>query len=43
MNTNEQAHFDQLYHRHLRTLKLRCMSDKTINSYARAVQGSVAA
>lgn len=38
MNTKEQAHFDQLYQRHLRTLKLRGMSDKTIDSYARAVR-----
>lgn len=38
MNTKEQAHFDQLYHLHLRTLKLRGMSDNTINSYARAVR-----
>ena len=38
MNTKEQAHFDKLYRLHLRTLKLRAMSDKTIDSYARAVR-----
>jgi len=38
MNTKEQAHFDQLYRLHLRTLKLRGMSDNTIDSYARAVR-----
>ena len=38
MNPTEQAHFDGLYNRHLRTLKLRGMSDATINSYARAVR-----
>ncbi len=38
MNTKEQAHFDKLYNLHLRTLKLRGMSDNTIDSYARAVR-----
>ncbi len=38
MNITEQAHFDELYNRHLRTLKLRGMSDTTIDSYARAVR-----
>ena len=38
MKPKEQAHFDELYNRHLRTLKLRGMSDATINSYARAVR-----
>ena len=38
MNITEQAHFDELYNRHLRTLKLRGMSDATQNSYARAVR-----
>ncbi len=38
MNTTEQAHFDELYNRHLRALKLRGMSDATIDSYARAVR-----
>ena len=38
MNTKEQAHFDKLYRLHLRTLKLRGMSDNTIDSYARAVR-----
>jgi len=38
MNTKEQAHFDKLYNRHLRALKLRGMSDATIDSYARAVR-----
>lgn len=38
MNTKEQAHFDELYERHLRTLKLQGMSAATISSYARAVR-----
>ena len=38
MNNKEQAHFDKLYRLHLRTLKLRGMSDHTIDSYARAVR-----
>ena len=38
MNTTEQSRFDKLYHRHLRALKLRGMSDKTIDVYARAVR-----
>ena len=38
MNITEQAHFDELYNRHLRTLKLRGMSDATQDSYARAVR-----
>ena len=38
MNTKEQAHFDKLYRLHLRTLKLRGMSDNTIDSYSRAVR-----
>jgi site-specific recombinase XerD len=38
MNTIEQAHFEKLYRLHLRTLKLRGMSDNTIDSYARAVR-----
>lgn len=38
MNSKEQIHFDKLYALHLRTLKLRGMSDKTISSYARAVR-----
>jgi site-specific recombinase XerD len=38
MNSKEQAHFDELYKRHLRALKLRGMSDKTISSYSRAVR-----
>jgi len=38
MNTKEQVHFDKLYRLHLRTLKLRGMSDNTIDSYARAVR-----
>ncbi len=40
MDTQEQAHFDQLYRLHLRTLTLRGMRDATIDSYARAVAGS---
>jgi len=38
MKPTEQAHFDELYNRHLRTLKLRGMSDATIDSYARTVR-----
>lgn len=38
MNTTEQTHFDELYSRHLRALKLRGMSDATIDSYSRAVR-----
>ena len=38
MNTTEQAHFNELYNRHLRTLKLRGMSDATQDSYARSVR-----
>lgn len=38
MNSKEQAHFDALYNRHLRTLKLQGMSDNTISSYSRAVR-----
>ena len=38
MTATEQARFDKLYNLHLRTLKLRGMSDKTIDSYARAIR-----
>jgi integrase/recombinase XerD len=38
MTVTEQARFDKLYNLHLRTLKLRGMSNKTIDSYARAVR-----
>ncbi len=38
MNTQEQAHFDELYSRHLRALKLQGMSEATIDSYARPVR-----
>jgi len=38
MNAGEQAHFDNLYKRHLRSLKLQGMSDNTIDSYSRAVR-----
>lgn len=38
MDTQEQAHFDELYNRHLRALKLQGMSEATIDSYARAVR-----
>ena len=38
MSTTEQCRFDTLYHRHLRALKLRGMSDSTIDVYARAVR-----
>jgi len=38
MDTQEQAHFDELYNRHLRALKLQGKSEATIDSYARAVR-----
>jgi integrase/recombinase XerD len=38
MTATEQARFDKLYNLHLRTLKLRGMIDKTIDSYARAIR-----
>ena len=38
MNAAEQVHFDNLYKRHLRALKLQGMSDNTIDSYSRAVR-----
>lgn len=38
MNATEQARFDSLYQCHLRTLKLRGLSENTIDSYARAVR-----
>ena len=38
MNSAEQTRFDGLYRRHLRALKLRGMSDSTIDVYARAVR-----
>ena len=38
MTPAEQNRSDALYHRHLRALKLRGLSDKTIDVYARAVR-----
>lgn len=38
MNKSEQRRYDDLYHKHLRALKLRGMSDKTIDAYSRAVR-----
>ena len=38
MDRNEQIRFDTLYQRHLRALKLRGLSDSTIDVYARAVR-----
>lgn len=38
MEASEKARFDQLYQHHLRALKLRGMSDSTIDVYARAVR-----
>ena len=38
MNTFEQKRFDELYRKHLRSLKLQGMSDKTIDAYSRAVR-----
>ena len=37
MNTSEQKRFDELYRKHLRSLKLQGKSDKTIDAYARAL------
>jgi len=38
MTPKEQRRFDTLYQHHLRTLKLQGLSDRTIDSYARAVR-----
>ncbi len=38
MNSKEQTHFDELYKRHLCTLKLQGMSANTISRYSRAVR-----
>lgn len=38
MKTAEQNRFDKQYTRHLRTLKLQGLSDKTIDCYSRAVR-----
>jgi integrase len=38
MNVEEQSRFDALYQNHVRALKLRGLSDKTIDVYARAVR-----
>lgn len=38
MEASEKARVDQLYQHHLRALKLRGMSDSTIDVYARAVR-----
>ena len=38
MESTEKARFDALYQQHLRALKLRGMSDSTIDVYARAVR-----
>ena len=38
MEASEKARFDHLYQHHLRALKLRGMSDSTIDVYARAVR-----
>lgn len=38
MEPKEQARFDTLYRRHVRALKLRGLSDSTIDVYARAVR-----
>jgi hypothetical protein len=40
MEADEQKRFDTQYQHHLRALKLRGMSDSTIDVYARAVQTS---
>ena len=38
VKASEQTHFDTLYQRHLRALKLQGLSDSTIDVYARAVR-----
>jgi integrase/recombinase XerD len=38
MTKSDQKRFDELYQKHLRALKLRGMSDKTIDAYSRAVR-----
>ena len=38
MERDEHIRFDTLYQRHLRALKLRGLSDSTIDVYARAVR-----
>ena len=38
MDPIEKARFDSLYQRHLRALKLRGLSDSTMDVYARAVR-----
>lgn len=38
MKSNEQKRYDSLYKKHLRALKLRGLSDSTIDVYARAVR-----
>lgn len=38
MKSSEQIRFDGLYKRHVRALKLRGMSDSTIDVYSRAVR-----
>jgi len=42
MNDHEQKHFDQLYQRHVRALKLHGYAASTIDVYARAVRRLVA-
>ena len=38
MEASEQKRFDVLYNKHLRALKLKGLSDKTIDVYSRAVR-----
>lgn len=38
MKTSEQSHFNTLYARHLKLLKLRGLSDSTIAGYSRAIR-----
>ena len=38
MKTSEQNHFNSLYARHLKLLKLRGLSDSTIDGYSRAIR-----
>ena len=38
MQVIEQSHFDALYHKHVRALKLKGLADKTIDAYSRAVR-----
>ncbi|RAL99876.1 recombinase, partial [Desulfobacter hydrogenophilus] len=38
MNTSEVNRFNELYERHLKTLKLQGKAQKTIDAYSRAIR-----